>query len=358
MSVQLVAPEIKRKGEVGMKRRNRTIICAGLLVLLTGMLAGCAAKTEDTAELPPGYEAEFPAEGGTLVLKVNPEIAVEYDENGKVTAVRGRNEDGRKIVEGYQDYIGKECHEVVEDLVGVIHEAGYFVEEVEGESKKITIEIETGSVLPEEDFLDEIVTGVQAYVKNMQMDSPVVGGVGDGTTDFDIYDHEYGEEAYRAVVPLEEKSPSGPASDAQTSQASPETEKTADAASQPGGNGAAGEGTTANSGEKNPETGTRTDVNRPVNQELPYTDYETPYTEPESHTDYETPYTEPESHTDYETPYTEPEPTDYETPYTEPEPHTDYETPYTEADSPYTDFHEESSHESSDNGDSGYSHYD
>ena len=299
-----------------MKRRNRGKLWAGILILCAGLMVGCAEKQEETAVLT-GSEAAVQESGGTLVLKVNPEIAVEYDENGKVTAVTGRNEDGKQIVEGYQDYIGKECHEVVEDLVGLIHEAGYFVEEVEGESRKITIEIETGSILPEEDFVDEIVAGVQTYVKNMQLDSPVVAGEqgGDGTTDFDIYEHDYGNEAYEVVVPADSQITDEPAEDSDAGES-------ADAAAPEEGNGSGTTTPASDTGNAAQGGGTGNtpapNGNPPAAQESPYTDYETPYEEAS--------------------------------------PYTDYATPYEEA-SPYTDYHHESPYEESHYGDSGYSHY-
>ncbi len=350
-----------------MKRRNRRALWTGILILCVGLMAGCAEKQEETAVLS-DREVAVQESGGTLVLKVNPEIAVEYDENGKVTAVTGRNEDGKQIVESCQDYIGKECHEVVEDLVGLIHEAGYFVEEVEGESRKITIEIETGSILPEQDFVDEIVAGVQTYVKNMQLDSPVVTGDqgGNGRTDLDIYEHDYGNEAYEVVVPAKAQTTDGsaedpdaggsadtaePAEGGNTDTAAPAEGNGTDTAAPAAGNGA---GTAApapdagnaaqGSGTGNPPASAPTG-NPPAAQESPYTDYATPYEEASPHTDYATPYEEASPHTDYATPYEEVSP------------HTDYATPYEEV-SPYTDYHHESPYEESHYGDSGYSHYD
>ena len=321
-----------------MKRRDRRALWTVVLILCMVLMTGCAGKPEE-AEVGSDNEVTVQESSGTLILKVNPEIAVDYDENGRVTAVYGRNEDGRKIVENYRDYIGKECHEAVEDLVGLIHEAGYFVEEVEGENRKIIIEIESGSVLPEEGFIDEIVAGVQTYVENMQLGSPVVAEdqTGDGATDFDIYEHQYGPEAYEVAVPSEKQSPALPGNDTGGDADINETDAAPDT-----GNPVSGSGTG-----NTPAEETVPGVNPPVHQESPYTDYETPYQEPESpYTDYETPYQEPES------PYT-----DYETPYQEPEsPYTDYETPYTETSS-YTDYHDESPYEASHYGDSGYSHY-
>ncbi len=51
------------------------------------------------------------------------------------SALTGENGDGKEIVAACPDYIGKDCEVVVQELVEEIHEAGYFVEEVEGEGQ-------------------------------------------------------------------------------------------------------------------------------------------------------------------------------------------------------------------------------
>lgn len=307
-----------------MKRRSmmRKMALAGILTLGMGLLAGCGAGTgtktgngtETGTELA-AQEAVSLAEGGMLILKVNPEIAVEYDAKGRVTSIRGVNQDGKDIVAGYADYVGKECREVVGDLVKEIHDAGYFVEEVEGRNKKITIEIETGSVLPDEQFLEEIVTDIQQYVADMQMNSQVSGTDRNnaGVTDWSLSD--YGVSAYGITV--------------------------------------LSQGTNT----------TKTNTSAGVNSASPYSPYETPYDQ-DPDTPYETPY-EADPDTPYEatnygtSPYTPYETTNYETsPYT-PYEATDYEaspyTPYEATDyetSPYTPY------EATDYGASSYSAYD
>lgn len=249
---------------------GRTVL-AGLLALCLGTLTGCGGGNKETAVVQQEQTAQEETEGGVLLLRVNPEIAIEYDAEGRVTAVRGLNDEGRSIVADYQDYMGKKCREVVSELVGVINEAGYFVEEVEGQGRKITIEIESGSVTPEPDFLEQIAADVQQYVEEMQVNGVVSL---DGETDYEIY----GESSYDIQVP--------PADD-KTAAGSGDTQQN------PGG--AAGK----------PQPG--------ANQnDTPYTDYATPYTD--YHTDNATPYTD--YHTDDVTPYT-----DY---------HTDHDTPYTD----------------------------
>ena len=109
---------------------------------------------------------------GSLLLSVNPEIAVFYDRDGLVTDVEGRNRDGRDILEHYTGYEGKETRQVVRELVTAIGEAGYFVEDIDGEKRQITIEIETGSRIPHDDFLDEVVDDVQECVNSHSWNSP------------------------------------------------------------------------------------------------------------------------------------------------------------------------------------------
>ena len=104
------------------------------------------------------------AAGGTLVLKVNPEIAVEYDDAGVVTQVSARNNDAIAIIESCEGLIGLQARQAVVELVSAIGQAGYFVEEAEGSPRQITLEIEAGSELPHGEFLDEVVSDIRECV--------------------------------------------------------------------------------------------------------------------------------------------------------------------------------------------------
>ena len=121
-----------------MKKKNLISLLTAvmIMVLSIGALAGCG---EDASA----------AEAGTLVIKVNPEIAVDYDNEGKVVGVRGLNDDGKALVGSYSGFEGRASDSVVTELVTMIHEAGYFETEIEGEGRQITIEIEKGSEMPE-----------------------------------------------------------------------------------------------------------------------------------------------------------------------------------------------------------------
>ena len=172
------------------RKKLTALLGAGLaLSMAVCLLAGCSKPAQSTAT------AAAPAalkQGGVIYLKVNPEIAVRYDDKGMVTSLEGRNPDGKEILDGYTGYEGKECKAVIGELVARINEAGYFVEEVEGENRQITLEVARGSSLPADDFLSDIVEQVQTYTAAQQLTSPVeVDGESNyGWTDY--ADTDYG----------------------------------------------------------------------------------------------------------------------------------------------------------------------
>lgn len=150
-------------------------ITALLLVLALSalLLVGCAVPEQLAANILSPAQVEVRTEsqeklltGGVLCLKINPEIALHYDENGKVTKLEGRNADGAKLLENFAGYEGKETSEVLEELVQRIGEAGYFVEEAEGSARKIVLELDPGSQVPSETFLEDMAAHVKICVEN------------------------------------------------------------------------------------------------------------------------------------------------------------------------------------------------
>lgn len=166
-----------QRGEFKMNRKKISILGMTLVALLL-FISGCSSNNagNPTTELEEitTVQGESLSSTGTIVLKINPEIAIEYNEEGLVTEVFGKNDDGQKIVDTYKDFIGKDSGLVLEELIALIDEAGYFVEEVEGESRRIVLELETGSVLPEDNFLEVLTTNVQKAVSNLKTDADVV----------------------------------------------------------------------------------------------------------------------------------------------------------------------------------------
>ena len=124
-------------------------------VALAAVLAGCGSTTTtnppaQTNEAQVEAQAETPVSQavGTLLLSVNPEIEIEYDDKGLVTEIEGVNDEGRGVVGGYGGYEGRECREVVSELVGEIYEAGHFNQTVDGHDRNVVVKLEQGSSYP------------------------------------------------------------------------------------------------------------------------------------------------------------------------------------------------------------------
>ena len=144
-------------------KRRKILAAASSLAVLAALLTGCGAQPQDGS-----------VTAGVLTLRVNPEIAIHYNTDGKVVALEGDNQDGREIVEAYPDYIGKDCEVVVQELVEEIHAAGYFVEEVEGQPRRVVLELDDDSQEPREDFLEDMSRSAQSALEGLSLGSAVV----------------------------------------------------------------------------------------------------------------------------------------------------------------------------------------
>ena len=144
-------------------KRRKILAAASSLAVLAALLTGCGAQPQESS-----------VTAGVLTLRVNPEIAIHYNQSGKVVALEGDNQDGREIVETYPDYIGKDCEVVVQELVEKIHAAGYFVEEVEGQPRRVVLELDDDSQEPREDFLEDMSRSAQDALEGLSLDSTVV----------------------------------------------------------------------------------------------------------------------------------------------------------------------------------------
>ena len=144
-------------------KRRKILAAASSLAVLAALLTGCGAQPQDGS-----------VTAGVLTLRVNPEIAIHYNQSGKVVALEGDNQDGREIVEAYPDYIGKDCEVVVQELVEEIHAAGYFVEEVEGQPRRVVLELDDDSQEPREDFLEDMSRSAQSALEGLSLGSAVV----------------------------------------------------------------------------------------------------------------------------------------------------------------------------------------
>ena len=127
---------------------------------------------------------------GTVLLSVNPEIEIDYDELGNVVALNALNDDGRAVLEAYTGYEGKPCTAVVSELVDEINAGGYFDATIDGHEKNIVLKLERGSAYPTEQFLNELAEAVRLVVEADQIGSQTV------TLDGDDYDDTYGDRGY------------------------------------------------------------------------------------------------------------------------------------------------------------------
>ena len=112
---------------------------------------------------PQAAAAGTPA--GTVLLSVNPEIEMEYDDAGQVLALNALNGDGSAVLEGYTGYEGKPCTGVVSELVSRINQDGYFEKTIAGQEKNIVLRLEHGSSIPDEEFMNNLADAARATVE-------------------------------------------------------------------------------------------------------------------------------------------------------------------------------------------------
>ena len=147
------------------------------------------ALPDNTASAP--LVQEDPAGSvGTVLLSVNPEIEMDYDEAGNVVALTGLNDDGRAVLSGYTGYEGKACTTVIGELVDEINAGGYFDATIDGNEKNIVLKLERGSRYPSDQFLNELAEAVRLVVEADQIGSQTV------TLDDDDYDDAYADQGY------------------------------------------------------------------------------------------------------------------------------------------------------------------
>lgn len=159
-----------------MKRmKKHALFSAAVLLISAALLGGCTGQIGNK-------------ESGTLILSVNPEIEINYDSQGNVTSVQGVNDDGKEIVEGYLGYEGKDCETVLDDLIRKINEAGYFSDTVDGNQKKIVLQLAAGSLIPEDDFLENISGSTRKVIDRLSLTNKIL------TVDEDDHDPDYAKD--------------------------------------------------------------------------------------------------------------------------------------------------------------------
>lgn len=143
-----------------------------LLTLVVIMATGCGAKSSSNAALPAASSEPVVSEAiGSILLSINPEIKIDYDEKGNVISLEGKNEDGKKVLAEYTDYEGKSCETIVDELVKKIHADGYFEKKVDGHEKNIILKIEDDSLYPDDAFLQNLEQQLQDTIEECNLTS-------------------------------------------------------------------------------------------------------------------------------------------------------------------------------------------
>lgn len=124
-----------------------------LLILTVAIATSCGTRASSSAVLPSSTPKEAVSKAfGTLLLSVNPEIEITYDEKGIVLSLKGKNADGEKLLAEYTNYQGKNCETVIDELVKKIYADGYFDNKIDGHEKNIVIKLQDGSSYPDDTF--------------------------------------------------------------------------------------------------------------------------------------------------------------------------------------------------------------
>ena len=98
-----------------------TLVTALTLTILTACGDGGAATASSGTASGSALQSGDGGSVGTVLLSVNPEIEMDYDEVGNVVALTGLNEDGKAVLASYTGYEGKPCTTVVGELVDEIN---------------------------------------------------------------------------------------------------------------------------------------------------------------------------------------------------------------------------------------------
>ena len=168
------------------KRLLSALIPAALAGAMTlTALTGCSSGGTSTSTLTPTNAA-----AGVLLLSVNPEIELAYDQAGNTLSLTGQNDDGTAVLTDYADYQGKPADDVVQELIDRIYEGGYFEGTVDGHPKNLVLKLENGSQYPSDDFLNVIAADAKSTLEARQVSSQTF------TVDQDDYDDRYREQGY------------------------------------------------------------------------------------------------------------------------------------------------------------------
>ncbi|MBR3988433.1 MAG: PepSY domain-containing protein [Clostridia bacterium] len=135
------------------------------------------------------YLGEILSKGGFIYLNVNPEIRIGFNADGNVTTLTAENKEAEELIKNYTDYQGKSCEEVVDTLIALIKDAGYLIDDIDGENKVVVIQLDAKSKEPAKDFVTNLKDHAKNTVKDMDVKPEFV------KIDGKDYDEKYTTEA-------------------------------------------------------------------------------------------------------------------------------------------------------------------
>lgn len=115
------------------------------------------------------YSGNIVSEGGFVHLNINPEIRVGFNADGNVTSVDTLNSDAEVLLKNFTGYEGKTCKEVINRLLTLVKQAGYLIDDIDGENKVIVIQLEAGSKAPMDNFISELEEAAKKTVKDLDV---------------------------------------------------------------------------------------------------------------------------------------------------------------------------------------------
>ncbi|NMA06450.1 MAG: hypothetical protein GX928_01865 [Ruminococcaceae bacterium] len=104
------------------------------VVMVMALFTGCSIYS--------GKTAKAGKIKGNVLLSINPEIKMSYDNDFNVVKLSGENDDGKQIVKSMDNFVGRPVVEVAGELIGKIDDAGIFAKLATGNVDGIRIKID------------------------------------------------------------------------------------------------------------------------------------------------------------------------------------------------------------------------
>ena len=130
----------------------KKIVAILLCVALAVSFAACGA--EKPAETTAPTEAAVPI--GSVIASMGAVFELVYDHEGVILELKGLNEAGEKIAGDCQQYVGRACVHGIRGLMRYCSDNNLI-----GDAKTFSIRVRHGDPLPEDIFLETIITDTQ-----------------------------------------------------------------------------------------------------------------------------------------------------------------------------------------------------